>query len=752
MKVFIVDDHPLFVAGIRALLEAEADITIIGEAGNGREAVEKIRKKTPDVVIMDISMPDMDGIEATRQILKEQNDIKIIALSIHTGKRYIKEMLGAGATGYLVKDSAPEELVQALKKVAKGEMYLSSAITSIALEKDDTGAEEMRDTDSTILRTKLHRPSISDDIVIRTGIIQQLEENKSRPLTLVSAGAGYGKSIAVSQWLESTTSQHSWLTLDEEHNDLRIFLKYFISAVERIFPSQLRETSSLIQTAELPSLPVISQILINELDGIDQEFILVLDDYHRIEQESIHNLIDELLHFPPENVNLTLISRRDPPLRLSNLRAHGRINEIRIDQLCFTTFEINSLFKNLYGMELDDRLAESVLKKTEGWIAGLRLTALLVSNADDMERLLASMKGDSRLVSEFLVEEVLLKQPVHIQDYLMNISIFERFCADLIDAVNVSEIPDQKEKISGGDFIELLVKSNLFIMPLDDQNEWYRYHHLLQELLLRRLKDNRNGKEIAELHSRASDWFVSRGFIDNAIRHTLAAEDPVKAAEIIEQHRHAELNRDRWYVVLRWLDMIPDEIKQQRIALMLTHVFLLFEQFRLLEMIPVLEQIDTMLSGDATDPGLRAEAKFCHAYILIYLNGDGEAALKLLQEAKEEIPENYEMIRAEIELCLAMARQMSGHGEEAIKSLEKKIRTENSPGGMIYSRLLTGLVFLYLHMGNLELANAAAKRLEIFAEQENLAYIRVFAQYAKANINLNSFDLEGAVKDIFIGS
>ncbi len=726
MKVLIVDDHPLFIAGIRALLEEETDITIVGEAHDGLEAIEKVQEKVPDIIIMDISMPQMDGIETTRKILDEHKNIKILAMSIHAGKRYVKEMLDAGAVGYLVKDSAPEELMQALNKVAKGEMYLSSAVTSIALDRDSTDAGEMDKADASILRTKLHRPPISEDQVIRTDIIRQFEENHSRPLTLVSAGAGYGKSITVSQWLEETAHQHTWLSLDEEHNDLRIFLAYLIAAVEKVAPAGLKETRSILQSAELPSLSVISQTLINELDAIDQEFIVVLDDYHRIEQEQIHYLLDEVLRFPPENMNLVLITRRDPPLRLSNLRAHGRINEIRIDKLCFNQQEINTLFQNLYGISLDDQITELVLDKTEGWITGLRLAALLTSSIDDVERLLTTIKGDSRLMSDFLVEEVLLKQPVHIQDYLLNTSILNRFRAELVDAINIPTKTDQKENISGSDFIKWLVKLNLFIMPLDDQDVWFRYHHLFQELLFRRLKDHRSSKEIAELHSRASEWLDQQGFIENAIRHALAADNSVKAAEIIEQNRHTELNQDRWYVITHWLNMLPEEIKRQRIALMLAQGFSLFEQFRLLDMIPILEQIEAKLLTENVEPALKGEVNFYRGYISIYLNGDGKGALKKLQEAKKQIPESYQMIRGEIELSLAMARQMIGEGDLAIRSLEKKIRAENSSSDIFYSRLLSGLVFLHLHLGNLEPAYSAARRLAILGKRGTLLMSRHF--------------------------
>jgi LuxR family maltose regulon positive regulatory protein len=109
-------------------------------------------------------------------------------------------------------------------------------------------------TSTQILRTKLYPPPISGDLILRTEIIRQLEKNLYKSLTLVSAGAGYGKSITVSQWLENTECLHTWLTPDEENNDLRIFLSYLAAAVEKVAPGTLTENRSFLQAAELPPL------------------------------------------------------------------------------------------------------------------------------------------------------------------------------------------------------------------------------------------------------------------------------------------------------------------------------------------------------------------------------------------------------------------------------------------------------------------------------------------------------------------
>ena len=232
VKVLIADDHKIFLAGLRALLDSNDEIEVVGEAGNGQEAIDLQKQLKPDIIVMDINMPGINGIEATREITTEFPGTKVLALSIHSGKRFVKGMLEAGASGYLLKDSAPDELVTAIQKIMKGEMYLSSTITKIALEKEEPANKE---NEHNILITKLHRPPISDDIIQRDKIIEMLEKNINKPLTLVSAPAGYGKSMTISQWLEKTKARHTWISLDEEHNDTRTFLLYFAKAIADYF-------------------------------------------------------------------------------------------------------------------------------------------------------------------------------------------------------------------------------------------------------------------------------------------------------------------------------------------------------------------------------------------------------------------------------------------------------------------------------------------------------------------------------------
>ena len=134
IRILLADDHTLMRSGIRALLEDEPGLTVIGEAEDGRSAVAQACKLGPDLVIMDIAMPLLNGLEATRQIRQQCPHVRVLILSMHDNEEYIRQVLEAGAMGYILKDAAARELISAIRSVYRGEAVLSPAVTRLVIE------------------------------------------------------------------------------------------------------------------------------------------------------------------------------------------------------------------------------------------------------------------------------------------------------------------------------------------------------------------------------------------------------------------------------------------------------------------------------------------------------------------------------------------------------------------------------------------------------------------------------------------
>jgi ATP/maltotriose-dependent transcriptional regulator MalT/ActR/RegA family two-component response regulator len=526
--ILLVDDHPLFRKGLRLLLEEQNDFRIVGEAGDGREAIDRVRKHSPDVVIMDITMPDFNGIDATRKIVAEDSSAKVVALSMHAGKSFVEDMLKAGAAGYILKKSVPEDLVNAIRMVIQGDIYLSPAITGIVVSEYKellamSPATAQIEDASPILRTKLQRPVLSPDLLTRSDLVARLDELRRRPLTLVSAAAGYGKSTMASLWLDAWEGPCAWLSLEEEENDLRQFLKYLLAAIANAFPGACETIRSLLQTPELAPVSELSRYLGNDLDAIKDPFILVLDNYHRIREKTVHNLVDAVLAHPPQNLHLMLLTRRDPPLLTSKLRALDQVNEIGTADLRFTVVEIKAFLETALGHSVDEKAARTIQKRLEGWPAGMRLISQSLKHSGDLDRLLAGLEGGFPTIVDYLMSEVLSHQPPEMAKWMTATAILDRFCAPLCDALLGTEATPGTCEMNCDEFIARLQKDKLFLVALDSENRWFRYHPLFRQLLHEQLDRHWPPEEIAALHSRAQTWFAENDINADAIKRPPAA-------------------------------------------------------------------------------------------------------------------------------------------------------------------------------------------------------------------------------------
>ncbi len=419
-----------------------------------------------------------------------------------------------------------------------------------------------------ILVTKLYIPLPRPKAVSRSRLLERLNDGLHRKLTLISAAAGFGKTTLISEWVAVCERPVAWLSLDEGDNDPACFLAYLVAALQTLALSKVEGIAANIgagvlaalQASQPPSIESILTALLNEITTIPDNFVLVLDDYHVLDSKPVDNVLTFLLEHLPPQMHLVIASREDPHLPLARLRARGQLTELRAADLRFTPAEATDFLNQMMGLNLLAKDIAALEARTEGWIAGLQLAALSMQGHQDAATFIKSFTGSHHFVLDYLVEEVLHQQPESIQTFLLRTSILDRMCGPLCDAVLGSP------SASGQETLEYLERTNLFIVPLDNERCWYRYHHLFAELLRQRLHQSvavftgDEGKGVAEYHVRASQWYEDNGLEIEAFQHAAAANDIERAERIIEGKGIPLHFRGAVAAILNWLASLPKTV------------------------------------------------------------------------------------------------------------------------------------------------------------------------------------------------
>lgn len=402
-----------------------------------------------------------------------------------------------------------------------------------------------------ILATKLYVPLSRTKVVPRPRLIEQLNEGLNRKLTLVSASAGFGKTTLVGDWIAGCERPAAWLSLDQGDNDAKRFLSHFVAALQTIEESFGRGSVNALQSPQPPSTETILTMLLNDISAYPHPFVLVLDDYHQIDAEWLGDSITFLLDHLPAQMHLVITTRENPQLPLGRLRVRGHLSELREADLRFTPDEAAAFLNQAMGLNLTADEMTALETRTEGWIAGLQLAALSMKGHKDIPSFIREFAGDNRYIMDYLAEEVLQRQPESIRSFLLQTSILDRLHGPLCDAVTGQE--------EGHARLELLERGSFFVVPLDDRRRWYRYHHLFAEVLLTHLRADHPG-QVANLHQRASVWYEQNGMAADAIRHSLAAEDFARSADLVELAIPALRKSRDETAMMGWLQAIPDEL------------------------------------------------------------------------------------------------------------------------------------------------------------------------------------------------
>lgn len=562
---------------------------------------------------------------------------------------------------------------------------------------------------SQILTTKLYIPLLKTGVVLRPRLIEILNKGLYSKLILVSASAGFGKTMLLSEWITQSKISAAWLSLDEEHRDFTQFFTYIVAALQTISEDIGNGVSDLLQSSKQPPMESVLTILINEIDKVKTNFILVLDDYHLIDNKTIDTAITFLLKHQPPQMTLVIATREDPNLPLARLRGRSQMTELRVIDLRFTSSETAEFLNGTMSQNLPEKEIMLLAARTEGWITGLQLAAVSMEGRNNISGFIKSFTGSHRFVLDYLVEEVLNQQSESIQIFLLHTSILDRLCGPLCDALLLDNTA------SGKKTLEYLEHANLLLIPLDDNRIWYRYHHLFSDVLQAHLLE-KQPSHLKVLHLRASMWYEQKDLPSDAIRHALAAEDYERAANLAELAWPAMSVSFQSITWLGWLNTLPDELVKVRPVLSLGYAWALLNSgkleaadIRLQDVERCLETVndgsdkienaaDTMVIADGGQfkslPISLATARAYHAQAV----NNPARTVKYARQAITLLPEEEVVQRSTVNALLGLALWASGDLTTAFSTFLDGL-TGMPPLGMITGTFV--LADLKITLGNL---------------------------------------------------
>jgi len=525
-----------------------------------------------------------------------------------------------------------------------------------------------------LLTTKLFIPPSRTEFVPRPRLIERLDAGLHCKLTLISAPAGFGKTTLVTEWLDNLRSDAkienqiekrvAWLSLDEGDNDLVRFLTYFIAALNQIegIDAFGKGALNILQSPQPSPIEAVLTSMINELAVTNPRIILVLDDYHLIEVQPIHDALTFFIKHLPPGMHLVIATREDPHLPLARLRAKNQLTELRTADLRFTSSESAEFLTHVMNLDLSTEDIATLETRTEGWIAGLQLAAISMQGHNNAINLIGSFSGNNRLVLDYLIEEVLSQQSENIQTFLLQTAILDRFNDALCDALTGQDNSQAT--------LEMLEHTNLFIVPLDNERRWYRYHHLFADLLRQRLYQSTTssigdeGRSITKLHSRAADWYEANNFTAEAIKHTLAGADFERAAGLIEHAARQSLMFGEAQTLRKWLKALPETMIYSRPRLCLAQVWVLIflGQGELTE-----SYLQSAAQSAPEEASIQGEVAALGALIAI-LRGDVQATIELAHQALECLPADDTFLRSLVVMNLGLAYDTVGDAPAAIQA------------------------------------------------------------------------------------
>jgi LuxR family maltose regulon positive regulatory protein len=565
---------------------------------------------------------------------------------------------------------------------------------------------------SSLLATKLHRPSLPPKYVQRPLLMQRLDEGleADRRVMLVSAPAGFGKTTCVSEWVEKLDMAVTWLSLDDVDDDPGRFFSYLVAALQKVDEYLCLEIEAVLRAGQLPPSEIILSTLINEILDLKSPFLLVIDDFQIIQDDTILQVLTGLVDNLPLPFHLLILTREDPSLPLARLRANNQLTEIRAGDLRFTNPEAYQFLNEVMKLSLSQADITALEERTEGWIVGLHLAGLSVSGRANPSNFIANLSGSHRFILSYLTEEVLNRQPADIQEFLLQTSILERLNGDLCDSITGRE--DSQV------LLERLLNANLFLIPLDDEGHWYRYHQLFGDLLRDR-QYTHSGIQTKKLHQRACQWFVQNGMVSEGIQHALDAEDYDTAVHLIESHGMDMLMQWHLKTVEGWMRAIPPEWCAQSPSANLAFAWTHLMRANHTQAFPYLQRLGEIFTDPQVAESIQEEDPTLEAKWLalqsMLLNAQGKSteSVHLCNRALEIAPEDdpstslrtSTQVNSMIYLGLANAYQQLDDYDHAVDAFQKLIQLGQTAGNSVSELLgISGLALLALQHGQYHFA------------------------------------------------
>ena len=363
-------------------------------------------------------------------------------------------------------------------------------------------------------------------------------------VVLAQAPAGYGKSTVLEQWAHYDDRRFAWIALDPPESDPVLFWRYVYAALRVCEPAFAAHLHDEVAKPGADLIGAIVPGILNELATLDDQLVIVLDDYHRIDSPEVDHTLDVLIRHLPRGTTLAIGSRAEPRLGIARLRSRGTIHDLDASALSLSLEETALVLRNRHPNQSDDEVAW-VYEATEGWPAGVYLFGLI-------ESLDTSIQTTSD-IRAYLIAEMLSSLSEDDLRFMRDTSILSHLEGERCDYVTQDTSTQTR--------LVRLAGSNLLILPVDQSGVRFRYHHLLQAELQARLHQDESQDAVRALHRRALEWCEREGDISAAIQHAVRADEITHAIDLVAAHWYDYIMSGRGRTAYQWLSEFDDELQ-----------------------------------------------------------------------------------------------------------------------------------------------------------------------------------------------